>query len=72
MKWGNRDDYQMGLVVGGEKTHAQDPDGAIICGAVGVDGSGPHTKPVWHENGGPFVADEKACKTCVKAWSKLP
>lgn len=68
--------YEAG-VVGGEKIHAQGPDGNVLCGAVGDGGSEPYPlgqSPHMHgEDPLPFNPKaDGACKKCTASWKNLP
>lgn len=65
----------LGGVSGGAKVHGIKPDGDLLCGAVGDDGSDPYPFPDRCNMDDPTdfdPADPNACKRCIAAYNKLP
>ena len=62
-----------GVVAGGEKIHGLTPDGYLLCGARGDDGSEPHDRnPGGHFEDELFTDEtDGGCLRCAAAWRAL-
>ena len=71
-RW-SKDEIIEGVVAGGERIHGYAPDGRLLCGATGEDGSEAHDR--WEPHGDPRSFDPDhadACRRCAASWRTLP